>query len=122
MFVALWIAGAFAFRAYIIIPDAIDMTVNRDYMNKLDSDTRWLFDNYRWLFPIITIIWVSSLISVWVRYRGSLLVVVLSFIILSVGSNQIGSLAMKPIKQHEEYKKKQYDDFMESIDDSQIQK
>jgi len=122
MFIALWIAGAFAFRAYIIIPDAIDMAVNNDFMDKLDSDTLWLFDNYGCLFPIITIIWVSALISVWVRYRGSLLVVVLSFIILSVGSNQIASLSMKPIKKHEEYRKKQYDDFMESIDDSQIQK
>ena len=103
-FIALWIAGAFAFRAYTIIPDAIGMTLNRDFMDKIDSDTRLLFENYEWGFPIIMIIWVSSLISVWLRYRASHLVVVLSFLVLSIGSYKVASIAMKPIKQHEELK------------------
>jgi hypothetical protein len=106
-FIALWVAGAFAFRAYTIIPDAIEMTLNRDFMDKIDSDTLCLFENYKWVFPIILIIWVSSLISVWLRYRSSYLIVILSFFVLFIGANQIASIAMKPIKQYEELKKKQ---------------
>jgi len=121
MFIALWIAGAFAFRAYTILPDAIKM-IPSDFMDKIDSDTRWLFDHYQWLLPIILIIWVFSLVSVWVRYRGSYLVIVLSFGVLSVGANQIASIAMKPVKQYKEYKQKRYSDFMESTDDSHIKK
>ncbi|MGJ8656245.1 MAG: hypothetical protein ACSHX6_07330 [Akkermansiaceae bacterium] len=114
VFIALWFSGALAFKAYVFILDAIDMTIERDFMGELEGDTRWLFDHYRYLFVGIMMVWITGLVSVWVGYRGR--VVVLSFLVLWGGANHLVEVALKPIKKYEESKKRQDGDFLEGLD------
>jgi len=92
----LLIAGFSAYRACANLPRAIQMF--QDLGLELSGLSQWLFEHYSLPLPLMLVVWLVSMVSVWWRYRLHSLVVAVGLILLALGSHLLSIAASEPLQ------------------------